>query len=91
MRKLLCILPLCLLAASWALADDYVDDIYYSDAEAEQRQMQTGQLVPIYNKSQMQPLYFELPVDTTQVPTVDTVALQPEVTVEAIPVISTRQ
>ena len=91
MRKYLGILTVCLLAASWVLADDYVDDIYYSDAEAEQRQIQTGQLVPIYNKSQMQPLYFEQPIDTAQVIMADTVQRQSEVTVKAIPVFSTRQ
>lgn len=53
---------------SVAVADDYVDDLYYSEASAVEQQLRSGDLQPYYNKQYMQPIIFiddePLPADT---------------------------
>ena len=58
------------LLTCWSVADDYVDDIYYSDQSAAERQIASGDLRPQYDKDRMEPLYFEplLPSDTLSLP-----------------------
>lgn len=58
------------LLTCWSVADDYVDDIYYSDQAAAERQISSGDLRPFYDKDRMEPLYFEplLPSDTLSLP-----------------------
>lgn len=87
MRKLLSILILCVFAATWIVADDYVDDIYYSDAAEAERQIETGALLPVYDKAKMQPLYFEEQADSASQAVADTIRLQPEVTQKAQPML----
>ena len=57
-------------------ADDYVDDIYYSDQSAAERQIASGDLRPQYDKDRMEPLYFdpEMPAATLSLP-MDTLTL----------------
>ena len=65
------ILFVCLTACScWLVADDYVDDIYYSDKAAAERQISSGDLRPFYDKDRMEPLYFEpiVPSDSLNLP-----------------------
>ena len=76
MRPKRFILFACFSAWSCCLvADDYVDDIYYSDKAAAERQISSGDLRPFYDKNRMEPLYFEpiLPSDSLSLPA-DTVS-----------------
>ena len=73
------ILFVCLTACScWLVADDYVDDIYYSDKAAAERQISSGDLQPYYDKNRMEPLLFEPvePSDSLSMPA-DTLTLHP--------------
>ena len=73
------ILFVCLTACScWLVADDYVDDIYYSDKAAADRQISSGDLQPYYDKNRMEPLLFEPvePSDSLSMPA-DTLTLHP--------------
>jgi len=56
--SLLLALPLvCALSAAYA--DDYVDDLYFTEAAAVEQQIKSGDLKPQYDKSRMQELVFE--------------------------------
>jgi len=68
MKRYLFLLLLPLVSS--AVADDYVDDLYYSEAAAVEQQLKSGDLKPSYDKSRMQELVFEdvesQPADTLQ-------------------------
>lgn len=68
------LLPMVLVA----LADDYVDDLYYTEASALEQQLRSGELQPYYNKENMLPIVFiddlPLPADTIEFIT-DTLAM----------------
>ena len=50
----------CLIALScWSVADEYVDDIEYSDQAAAERQISSGDLQPYYDENRMEPRRFE--------------------------------
>lgn len=55
-----------------AMADDYVDDLYYTEASAVEQQLRNGDIKPYYNKQKMQPIIFiddaPLPADTLALP-----------------------
>ena len=69
----------CLITLScWSVADEYVDDIYYSDQAAAERQISSGDLQPYYDKNRMEPLLFEPvePSDSLSMPA-DTLTIHP--------------
>ena len=69
----------CLIALScWSVADEYVDDLYYSDQAAAERQISSGDLQPYYDKNSMELLLFEPvePSDSLSMPA-DTLTLHP--------------
>lgn len=76
MKRFLFLLLLPMVSA--AMADDYVDDLYYTEASALEQQLRSGELQPYYNKKNMQPIIFiddaPLPIDTVTL-TVDSLVL----------------
>jgi len=74
MRRLLFIFLLCMGVA--VLADDYVDDLYYSERTALEEELNSGTLTPYYNKKQMQELVFV--TDSLPTQSADTIPAQPK-------------
>lgn len=63
MYRFACILTVLLAVSTGTSADDYVDDLYYSDETAAEQQIQSGDLKPMYNKAKMEPFYFADPIE----------------------------
>ncbi|MBQ0034371.1 MAG: hypothetical protein KBS77_03670 [Bacteroidales bacterium] len=47
-----------ILCVTAAFADDYVDDLYYSESVAVEQEIMNATLVPHYDKSKMQEVVF---------------------------------
>ena len=65
-----CLVLLMLPLVSSAFADDYIDDLYYTESTAVEQSISKGDIKPTYNKKNMQKLVFiedtpaDLPADT---------------------------